>query len=74
MKRVNTYVSTSSPPRSTTTDLPNATLRAGAWPVLNKAGTAQIPHIPNRDAVILYRLIVSEKGPMKINDQGQGRS
>jgi hypothetical protein len=43
--------------------LPSATLIIGAWPELNKAGTANIPHNPKKDAVILYLLIVSAKGP-----------
>lgn len=47
-------------------NLPNATLIAGACPVLNSAGTAKIPHNPKNEAVILYRLIVSAKGPVQL--------
>lgn len=32
-------------------------------PVLNKAGTAHNPQAPNKEATILYRCIVSAKGP-----------
>jgi hypothetical protein len=45
---------------------------AGACPELSKAGTARIPHKPKKEAVILYRRIVSEKGPtFKISGNSQ---